>query len=210
MKRGFHGKTDLTRVPPLGGPGTPGAPIIEGILPLGRTLGPLTVHELAVRFVRGPADKPIRDTTRFSAEVLATFSARIGPVLARVEKMGVCFTIDSGKSPAESNLGVTDLDVGLRPPLGVAVLVDSSYVSGGGLLFHDAAQHLYAGALVLTLRGGMALKAVGLVATRGPDGSKAFSMLLFITAEGFQPIPIGLGFTLRGVGGMLARGRVQA
>ena len=118
--------------------------------------------------------------------------------------MGVCFTIDSGKPPADSNLGVIDLDVGLRPPLGVAVLVDSSYVSGGGLLFHDAAQHLYAGALVLTLRGGMSLKAVGLVATRAPDGSKAFSMLLFITAEGFQPIPIGLGFTLRGIGGMLA------
>ncbi|HVG77321.1 MAG TPA: DUF6603 domain-containing protein [Patescibacteria group bacterium] len=191
-------------LPPLGSPGTPGAPIIEGILPLGRKVGPLTVHEIAVRFVRAPADKPIRDTTRFAAEVLATFSARLGPVNARVDKMGICFTIDSGKPPADSNLGVIDLDVGLRPPLGVAVLVDSSYVSGGGLLFHDAAQHLYAGALVLTLRGGMSLKAVGLVATRAADGSKAFSMLLFITAEGFQPIPIGLGFTLRGIGGMLA------
>jgi uncharacterized protein DUF6603 len=191
-------------LPPLGSPGTPGAPIIEGVIPLGRSIGPLTVHEIAVRFVRGPADQPIRDTTRFAVEVLTTFSARLGPVQARVEKLGVSLAIDSGKPPEESNLGVVDLDLGLKPPLGVAVLVDSSYVSGGGLLFHDAAQHLYAGALVLTLRGGMALKAVGLVATRAPDGSKAFSMLLFITAEGFQPIPIGLGFTLRGIGGMLA------
>ena len=88
-------------LPPLGSPGTPGAPIIEGILPLGRKVGPLTIHEIAVRFVRAPADKPIRDTTRFAAEVLATFSARLGPVYVRVDKMGVCFTIDSGKPPAE-------------------------------------------------------------------------------------------------------------
>jgi hypothetical protein len=191
-------------LPPLASPGTPGAPVIEGVIPLGRSIGPLTIHEVALRFARSPADQPIRDSTRFAVEVLTTFSARIGPVLTRVEKLGVSLAIDSGKTPEDSNLGVVDLDVGLKPPLGVAVLVDSSYVSGGGLLFHDAAQHLYAGALVLTLRGGMSLKAVGLVATRAPDGSKAFSMLLFVTAEGFQPIPIGLGFTLRGIGGMLA------
>jgi hypothetical protein len=195
---------ELPQLPPLSTPGTPGAAVIEGVIPLGRSLGPLTIHEIGLRLTRAPIDQPIRDTTRFAVEVLTTFSARMGPVTARVEKLGVCLAIDSGKPPEDSNLGVVDLDVGARPPLGVALSVDSSYVSGSGLLFHDAAQHLYAGALVLTLRGGMSLKAVGLIATRAPDGSKAFSMLLFITADGFRPIPIGLGFTLRGAGGMLA------
>ncbi|HWM08787.1 MAG TPA: DUF6603 domain-containing protein [Solirubrobacteraceae bacterium] len=194
----------LPELPPLGSPGTPGGPTIEGVIPLGRSIGPLTIHEVALRLSRAPTDQPIRDTTRFSVEVLTTFSARLGPVYVRVEKLGLSLAIDGGKPPEESNLGIVDLDLGMKAPLGITVAVDSSYVSGGGLLFHDAAQHIYAGALVLTLRGGMSLKAVGLVATRAPDGSKAFSMVLLITAEGFRPIPIGLGFTLRGVGGLVA------
>ena len=58
--------------------------------------------------------------------------------------------------------------------------------------------------MILTIGGGLSLKAIGLVATRTETGAKGFSLLVFITAEDFQPIPIGLGFTLRGIGGMLA------
>jgi hypothetical protein len=36
-----------------------------------------------------------------------------------------------------------------------------------------------------------------------PDGSRGFSLLVFITADGFQPIPLGFGFMLQGIGGML-------
>ena len=201
---GLEEPLDFPELPPLGGPRPPGAPAIEGAISLGKSIGPLTIHEIGLRLARGPSDVPMRETTRFSLDVLATFSARLGPVQARVEKLGLSLGLDWGKPPEASNLGVLDLDLGVKPPLGVSLLVDSSYVTGGGVLFHDPVQHLYAGALVLTLRGGMSLKAVGIVGTRAPDGSKLFSLLIFITAEGFQPIPIGLGFTLRGVGGMLA------
>ena len=34
--------------------------------------------------------------------------------------------------------------------------------------------------------------------------SQGYSLLVFITAEDFQPIPLGMGFTLLGIGGMVA------
>ncbi|MDP9437471.1 MAG: hypothetical protein M3P49_01785, partial [Actinomycetota bacterium] len=52
------------------------------------------------------------------------------------------------------------------------------------------------------VKGGIALKAIGLLSTRMPDGSKGFSLLIIITAE-FPPIQLGYGFTLSGVGGLI-------
>jgi hypothetical protein len=40
-----------------------------------------------------------------------------------------------------------------------------------------------------------------------PDGSKGYSLIVFITAEDFQPIPIGMACMLRGIGGMVAINR---
>ena len=47
----------------------------------------------------------------------------------------------------------------------------------------------------LSLRDDITLKAFGLIATRMPDGSRGYSLIVFITAEDFRPIPLPLGFT---------------
>ena len=77
---------------------------------------------------------------------------------------------------------------------------------GGGFLSFDSDQHRYAGALELTFQDKIALKAIGLLTTRLPDGSPGFSLLIIISAE-FTPIQLGLGFTLNGVGGLLGLNR---
>ena len=59
----------------------------------------------------------------------------------------------------------------------------------------------------LSLHDQLTLTAFGLISTRMPDGSTGYSLLVFITAEDFQPIPLGLGFTLQGIGGMVAINR---
>ena len=51
------------------------------------------------------------------------------------------------------------------------------------------------------------MKAFGLIATKMPDGSSGYSMIVFITAEDFRPYPLGMGFTLLGIGGMIAINR---
>src|SRR4029450_7659986 len=86
---------------------------------------------------------------------------------------------------------------------GIALSVDASgVVSGGGFLYRDEARELYAGAMQLSLREQVTLKAFGLISTRMPDGRRGYSLVVFITAEDFRPIPLGLGFTLLGIGGM--------
>jgi hypothetical protein len=55
----------------------------------------------------------------------------------------------------------------------------------------------------LTLAGSIAVKAIGLISTRRPG----FALLLMITADGFTPIQLGLGFTLTGIGGLIALNR---
>ena len=79
--------------------------------------------------------------------------------------------------------------------------------SGGGFLFHDVADRDLCGRDAAVDQRALTLTAFGLIATRMPDGSRGYSLLVFITAEDFRPIQLGLGFTLLGIGGMVAINR---
>jgi len=184
---------------PLGGPSTAGSPVLDITIPIGRGYGPVTVHEIALRLTRGPADAAPQDMNQQTLEVDTSFSAQIGPVYLRLDKLGLLLRLDGAKPPAERNLGLVDLHLGAKAPLGVAVQVDTSWVTGGGAIVHDPDQGIYFGAFDLAFNGGLVLKALGLVAT----GGKGFSLLVLVTAE-FNGWPLGMGFYLEGLGGLLA------
>ena len=76
-----------------------------------------------------------------------------------------------------------------------------------GFLSFDVAKGEYSGAMFLEFQGGIAVKAFGLLTTRMPDGGKGYSLVVIISAEGFTPIQLGFGFTLTGIGGLLAINR---
>ena len=61
--------------------------------------------------------------------------------------------------------------------------------------------------LQLKLGGVVNVAAVGLLTTRLPDGAPGFSLFILITAAGFAPLPLGMGFTLTGIGGLLGINR---
>ena len=50
----------------------------------------------------------------------------------------------------------------------------------------------------------MSVKAVAIITTKLADGSPGFALLILITAEGFTPVQLGMGFSLTGIGGLLA------
>src|SRR5262249_26620792 len=100
-----------------------------------------------------------------------------------------------------------DVSFGLKPPSGVGLAVDAPAVSGGGYLFFDPDKAQYGGVVRLTVENGLTLTAIGLITTRLPGGAEGFSFFVIITAEDFKPIPLGLGFTLTGIGGLLAINR---
>ena len=139
------------------------------------------------------------------ADASASIGVSIGPVSAMIDRVGLsgalAFPEDGG------NFGVADLELGFKAPDGVGLEIDATAVSGSGFLYFDPQRGQYAGVLALSLEGGLSLTAVGLIATRLPDGAPGFSLLVLITAADFTPIALGMGFSLTGIGGLLALNR---
>jgi hypothetical protein len=169
-------------------------------IPIGKSLGPLTIHDLQLRV--GYEDDG--DDRTYILDAASSISTKIGPVMARVDRLGLRFGLRFTKDE-KGERQYDDIDIGGLLPNGVALAIDAKGIaSGGGFLYHDKVQQLYAGVMQLSLRERLTVKAFGLISTRMPDGSKGFSMIVFITVEDFQPIPIGMACTLRGIGGMIA------
>jgi hypothetical protein len=124
----------------------------------------------------------------------------LGPVTASIERIGVTV----GLSFHEGNLGLFGLSPKFKPPTGLGLAIAAAGVTGGGVLGFDPQRAEYSGMLQLELADTIAIKALGLLTTRLPDGSKGYSLVILLTAEGFAPIPVGLGFTLTGIGGLVA------
>jgi hypothetical protein len=61
--------------------------------------------------------------------------------------------------------------------------------------------------LELAFVGLFTIKAIGVITTKMPDGSKGFSMLLILTLE--VPIQLSFGFLLAGVGGLIGVNRTS-
>ena len=160
-------------------------------------LGPLRIESL--RLAVGPQDAAIE------AEVGAMLGLNLGPMQAVVENIGVTGTLQFHNG----NLGPLDLDVGFKPPNGVGLSIDAGVVRGGGYLFLDYDKGEYAGALELVFSGFLAVKAIGLINTKMPDGSDGFSLVIIVTAEFGTPIQLGFGFTLIGLGGLLGLNRTM-
>lgn len=125
---------------------------------------------------------------------------KLGPVEASVRDVGLK-AVFSIPSSGNGNLGPVNVDFDFKTPTGVGIAISSPAVTGGGFLNFDQDTKTYTGALELSFTK-FSLSAFGIISTQLPDGSDGYSLLIFITAQ-FQPIQIGMGFTLNGVGGML-------
>jgi hypothetical protein len=138
----------------------------------------------------------------------ATVKGDLGPLKAVIENIGLTanFTFPPDN---RGNLGPVDLRLQFKPPNGVGLSIDAGVVKGGGYLYFNYDKEEYAGALELVFSEFLTLKAIGLITTRMPDGSKGFSLLVIITAEFGSPIQLSFGFTLSGVGGLLGLHRTM-
>jgi uncharacterized protein DUF6603 len=172
---------------------------LEIAIPMHQDLGIARLETLYLVF-------KIRDDASLALELSVGITGLLGPLTATVERMGVELTLAFTDS-ADASLGAVDLKLGFKPPSGVGLAIDAGIVKGGGYLYLDYEKGEYAGALELVFSGFLALKAIGLITTRMPDGSDGFSLLIIITAEFGTPIQLGFGFTLNGVGGLLGLNR---
>jgi hypothetical protein len=164
-------------------------------------LGALTIESINLRL----RTSDVGDLPALDAIVAVSVSLALGPLTATVQKIGM---VGKLRFPATGgNLGPVNLDVGFKGPDGAGIALASDFVTGGGYLFFDPEKQQYAGVMQLELLNKIAVKAIGLITTRMPDGTKGFSILVILSAEGFPPIQLGLGFTLNGIGGLLGVNR---
>jgi hypothetical protein len=165
-----------------------------------RSIGPIRVDTLSIAL---HGEEPQGEASRGVLEVGAGLSGAFGPVAFTIEGAGLRMIV----AFEDGNLGPIDVDLGFKTPTGVGLVIDASVVVGGGYLFFDAQKEEYRGILQLEIAETIAVKAVGLLTTRMPDGSKGYSLVVMIWAQGFAPIQLGFGFTVTGIGGLLGINR---
>ncbi len=167
------------------------------IIPVSKSLGFARLQYLSIAL-----EPEISDSKNvLKLETTAALDVKLGPIKASIDQIGFRLALDF--KAANKNLGFADLSFGFKPPNGIGLVVDAKAVKGGGFLYLDPPKGQYAGVMQLEISGLVAVKAIGLLNTKMPDGSKGYSLLIIITAEGFKPIPLGFGFNLTGIGGLV-------
>jgi hypothetical protein len=175
-----------------------GSGTIEIMLPAHIALGPIDISGITISVGLGKDAIPLT--------VFADFKASLGPLEVVVENIGVTL-LTKFLNDNTGNFGRIQVDPKFKPPNGLGLSINAGAVIGGGYLFFDFEKEEYAGVLELTIAGFISAKAIGLITTKMPDGSKGFSMLIIITAEFMPAFQLGYGFTLIGVGGLLGLNR---
>jgi len=173
-----------------------GATGMEAALPVHAAVALLTLDTVYLGlYPDGPG-------LRLSAGVAAT--ARLGPVTVVAQRLGLTTLLSF--PPLAGNLGAANVDTfEFKPPDGVGIRIDATTVVGGGFLNHDNAKQQYTGALQLEFVDKFDFRALGFLSTS--PGQFSFMAVVFI--DGFEPIEIGLGFTLMGVGGVVGMNRIS-
>jgi hypothetical protein len=161
-------------------------------IPLHIELGPINIDNLNISFGF--------ENDQYPLTITSGLSLTLGPLAVVVEDIGVR-AVFKVKSDRPGNAGPLNIDFGFKPPKGIGLSIDAGVVKGAGYLFIDVDRGEYAGALELTFSDFLSLKAIGLINTKMPDGSKGFSLLIIITAE--FTIQLGMGFVFLGAGGLL-------
>jgi Family of unknown function (DUF6603) len=166
-----------------------GSATLELAIPVHREFGPVTVDQVLVSL------RP--DGGRLTGIAAVALRAQLGPVQVVVDRVGL--RLEASFPESRGNLGPLQLDIGFEPPSGAGLAIDAAGVTGGGFLEHR--NHEYAGVLQLQYID-LALQAFGLITTQVAGGA-GYSLLALVDAE-FPPVQLGWGFTLDGVGGLLA------
>ena len=207
---GFLGqliRSDLTVALPIvmkwsttSGIGFAGGSGFRATIPANLRLGPITLSQiqLALSTTQDPGKAP-----DLILETGVALGGEIGPVDFSVDNIGMRMVTRF----SDGNAGPFDVAVGFKPPTGLGIAIDAPVVSGGGFLSLDFEKGEYAGILQLTIQDKITVTAIGILTTRLPNGARGFSFVVIITAQGFQPIQLGLGFTLTAIGGLLGINR---
>lgn len=152
------------------------------VLPVRFSFPGIELREFAI----AKPDGPDKDSGRI--DIMTTIAGKLGTVLGVVaEGGGVTITWTGGGA----------LDVKPKPPFAAGLRVNAGVVKGGGFMRYTEDKKEYGGVLDLQFTK-IGITAIGLV------GTEPFSMVIVIGVHFLPKIELGFGFTLGGLGGLLA------
>ena len=166
---------------------------------LNKHLGFLYLDLLDIALVAG--------TDSLQATARITVSLELGPIFIEVSGLGVALTLRPSPD-GDGSLGELDVALELLSPTRLVVMVESDAVNGGGFVDYDPATGRYTGGLAVDLFG-VGITALVVVDTMIPGDPDAWALFASLGATFPSPIPVGFGFTLLGVGGVLALDRTM-
>ncbi|WP_048710057.1 DUF6603 domain-containing protein [Microvirga massiliensis] len=172
---------------------------LEVQVPTHVELGPVEIQGVSMRIGVEAAS--------FPTDLGATIKAALGPLSATVEQIGARAILSF--PPGGGNLGPANLQVRFKAPTGVGLSLDVGVVKGGGFLTINEERGEYGGALELVFAEVVAVRAIGLITTRNPDGSPGFSLVVLISIDFGTGIQLGFGFTLLAIGGLVGLNRTM-
>ena len=167
---------------------------VDVTIPVMRALGPVLIEQLHITVVSG-------DTIEF--EFTGDLIADLLVFAVAVERFGLRVTLSF--PPGGGNLGPMQLDVGVAPPRRVSFEIHTGAVDGAGFVEHFPETGRYLGGLSLDILS-VGIDALVIVDTQLPGDPDGWAFFGSLTAQ-FPGIPLGFGFTLNGVGGLIALNR---
>ncbi len=165
-------------------------------LPLDLALGPITLERVDLSLGIDPGDPGVLAQGRVTVDLAGALTV----LAARVEGIGVRMALTEGAATTTPGL-----ELGFVPPTAIGLTLEGPAVSGGGFIAIDAVGGRYSGALgfdALTV----GIDALVVVDTQLPSDPGGWALFASLSAS-FPGIPLGFGFTLSGVGGLLAVNR---
>lgn len=159
-------------------------------IPIDKKIGPVHIHQVGIA---------LDWKDKVSATGTVTADARIGPLFAFVEGLGLTVTLVPNEN---GTLGRYDIEFGLKLPTGYAVALEASPIEGGGHL--SIRDNEYRGALALKFET-FGFSAFAILNTKLPGGQPGFSFVASIFGD--FVIPLGYGFFLTGLGGLIGINR---
>ena len=164
------------------------------VIPLSLSIGPIELLELVVGIAASPGG--------VDATIAVSVAGQLGPMSATVDGLGLSLALAAGADDGASGLRA---ELGIKPPDAVGLTVALEAITGGGYLAIDHEIGRYSGALAIEVVT-IGIQAITVIDTQLPGNPDGFAVFASLTIT-FPGIPLGFGFVLTGLGGIVAINR---
>ncbi len=165
-----------------------------------KKIGPVTIETFTLDAGSVPGEKG-----KLALSVGTTFQIQFSKALVvAIENLGVGFKLNY--LDEKGKFGDFDLDASFDYPSGIGLTIDASVVKGGGMISIDKETGEFMGFLSLNIIKKISVSGY-MMCDPGTAKGHSFSMVLLLSCEFTPGIPIGMGFSITGLGGTLGLNR---